>query len=122
MSGEAKEAQRICSYGNWSRSSTALLEAIQFLTDGPIGDVYIARALCYKWRPSIGRPTVEAVPSGVNYDLWTGPAPLKPFTRNRFHYNWHGIWDTGNVQVGNAAIPDTNIARFGLRLGSPDTV
>ena len=36
------------------------------------------------------------MPAGVNYDLWTGPAPLKPFTRNRFHYNWHWIWDTGN--------------------------
>src|SRR6266699_1876425 len=89
-----KKYNRICQHGSQSRSNPGMLEAIQHLTDGTIGDVYMARALCYKWRPSIGRATVEAVPAGVNYDLWTGPAPLKPFTRNRFHYNWHWIWDT----------------------------
>jgi len=87
-----------------------------------IGDVYMARALCYKWRPSIGRAIEEAVPSGVHYDLWTGPAPLKPFTRNRFHYNWHWIWDTGNGEVGNQAIHEIDIARWGLGVGFPASV
>ena len=82
----------------------------------------MARALCYKWRPSIGRATEEAVPSGVHYDLWTGPAPLKPFTRNRFHYNWHWIWDTGNGEVGNQAIHEIDIARWGLGVGFPASV
>jgi hypothetical protein len=65
---------------------------------------------------------VEAVPSGVHYDLWTGPAPLKPFTRNRFHYNWHWIWDTGNGEVGNQAIHEIDIARWGLGVGFPVSV
>jgi hypothetical protein len=84
--------------------------------------VYLARAICYKWRPTIGRAKEEAVPSGVNYDLWTGPAPLKPFTRNRFHYNWHWIWDTGNGEVGNQAIHEIDIARWGLGVGFPVSV
>ncbi len=84
-----KKYNRICQHGSQSRSNPGMLEAIRHLSDGTIGDVYLARAICYKWRPSIGHATVEAVPAGVNYDLWTGPAPLKPFTRNRFHYNWH---------------------------------
>src|SRR6266581_1113040 len=92
---------RICQHGSQSRSNPGMLEAIHHLSDGTIGDVYMARALCYKWRPTIGHATEEPVPAGVNYDLWTGPAPLKPFTRNRFHYNWHWIWDTGNGEVGN---------------------
>src|SRR5271168_778098 len=79
----------------------------------------MARALCYKWRPSIGRATPEPVPSGVHYDLWTGPAPLKPFTKNRFHYNWHWIWDTGNGDIGNQAIHEIDIARWGLGVGFP---
>jgi predicted dehydrogenase len=58
----------------------------------------------------------------VNYDLWTGPAPLKPFTRNRFHYNWHWIWDTGNGEVGNQAIHEIDIARWGLGVGFPVSV
>jgi predicted dehydrogenase len=117
-----KKYNRICQHGSQSRSNPGMLEAIHHLSDGTIGDVYMARALCYKWRPSIGRAAEEAVPTGVNYDLWTGPAPLKPFTKNRFHYNWHWIWDTGNGEVGNQAIHEIDIARWGLGVGFPVSV
>jgi predicted dehydrogenase len=96
-----------------------MIDAIQRVQNGTIGDVYLARALCYKWRASIGHATPEPVPAGVNYDLWTGPAPMKPFTRNRFHYNWHWIWDTGNGEVGNQAIHEIDIARWGLGVKFP---
>jgi predicted dehydrogenase len=117
-----KKHDRICQHGSQSRSNPGMLEAIRHLSDGTIGDVYMARAICYKWRPSIGRAAEEPVPTGVNYDLWTGPAPLKPFTRNRFHYNWHWIWDTGNGEVGNQAIHEIDIARWGLGVGFPTLV
>ncbi len=117
-----KKYNRICQHGSQSRSNPGMLEAIQHLSDGTIGDVYMASAICYKWRPSIGHAAEEPVPTGVNYDLWTGPAPLKPFTRNRFHYNWHWIWDTGNGEVGNQAIHEIDIARWGLRVGFPVSV
>jgi len=114
-----KKYNRICQHGSQSRSNPGMLEAIQRLREGLIGDVYLARALCYKWRATIGHRTVEPVPAGVHYDLWTGPAPLKPFTRNRFHYNWHWIWDTGNGEAGNQAIHEIDIARWGLDAGFP---
>jgi predicted dehydrogenase len=117
-----KKYNRICQHGSQSRSNPGMVEAIQHLHEGTIGDVYMARALCYKWRPSIGRASVEVVPAGVHYDLWTGPAPMKPFTRNRFHYNWHWIWDTGNGEVGNQAIHEIDIARWGLGVGFPVAV
>src|SRR5277367_3038457 len=114
-----KKYNRICQHGSQSRSNPGMIEAIQHVHDGTIGDVYMARALCYKWRPSIGRAKEEPVPAGVHYDLWTGPAPLKPFTKNRFHYNWHWIWDTGNGDIGNQAIHEIDIARAGLGVGFP---
>jgi len=117
-----KKYNRICQHGSQWRSNPGMLEAMKHLRDGTIGDVYMARALCYKWRASIGRASEEPVPAGVNYDLWTGPAPLKPFTRNRFHYNWHWIWDTGNGEVGNQAIHEIDIARAGLGVGFPTSV
>ncbi len=117
-----KKYNRICQHGSQSRSNPGMIEAIKHLSDGTIGDVYMARALCYKWRPSIGHAPQEAVPAGVNYDLWTGPAPMKPFTRNRFHYNWHWIWDTGNGDIGNQAIHEIDIARWGLGVGFPVSV
>jgi predicted dehydrogenase len=114
-----KKYKRICQHGSQSRSNPGMVDAIQRVQNGTVGDVYLARALCYKWRPTIGHATEEPVPAGVNYDLWTGPAPMKPFTRNRFHYNWHWIWDTGNGEVGNQAIHEIDIARWGLGVKFP---
>jgi predicted dehydrogenase len=114
-----RKYNRICQHGSQARSNPGMIEAIQHLHGGLIGNVYMARALCYKWRPSIGHATPEPVPAGVDYDLWTGPAPLKPFTPNRFHYNWHWIWDTGNGEVGNQAIHEIDIARWGLGVTFP---
>jgi predicted dehydrogenase len=114
-----KKYNRICQHGSQWRSNPGMMEAMKHLRDGTIGDVYMARGLCFKWRPSIGRASEEPVPAGVHYDLWTGPAPLKPFTKNRFHYNWHWIWDTGNGEVGNQAIHEIDIARAGLGVGFP---
>jgi hypothetical protein len=99
-----------------------MIDAIQKVQNGTIGDVYLARALCYKWRNTIGHTPESQVPAGVNYDLWTGPAPLKPFTKNRFHYNWHWIWDTGNGEIGNQAIHEIDIARWGLGVRFPTLI
>ena len=60
------------------------------------------------------------MPPGVDYDLWTGPAPMRPFTKNRFHYNWHWFWDTGNGDIGNQGIHEVDIARWGLGVTHPD--
>ena len=117
-----KRFNRIVQHGTQSRSAAAVREAVQQLRDGLIGEVYLARGLCYKWRDTIGKAPVEPVPPGVDYDLWTGPAPLKPFTKNRFHYNWHWIWDTGNGDIGNQGVHEIDIARWGLGLGLPDKV
>ncbi len=87
-----------------------------------MGDVYLARGLCYKWRDTIGRTPQSAVPAGVNYDLWLGPAPNRGFTKNRFHYTWHWFWDTGNGDLGNQGIHEVDTARWGLGVGFPTKV
>ena len=97
-----------------------LHEAKQQLKEGIIGDVYMARGLCFKWRDTIGRAKEEPVPAGVSYDLWTGPAPAKPFTRNRFHYNWHWQWDYGNGDIGNQGAHQMHAARLALGVKIPD--
>ena len=117
-----KKYNRICQHGSQWRSNPSMMDAMKHLTDGTIGDVYMARGLCYKWRASIGHAPEEPVPAGVHYDLWTGPAPMKPFTKNRFHYNWHWIWDTGNGDIGNQAIHEIDIARAGLGVDFPTQV
>jgi predicted dehydrogenase len=113
---------RIAQHGTNSRSGKAVIEGIQKMRDGLIGDVYLARGLCYKWRDTIGHAVEEPVPAGVHYDLWTGPAPLKPFTQNRFHYKWHWVWDTGNGDIGNQGIHELDVARWGLGVKYPTRV
>ena len=118
----AKRYNRVMQMGMQSRSSPALQEAVQHMRSGLIGDVYMARGLCYKWRDTIGRQQRQAVPAGVHYDLWLGPAPDRGFTMNRFHYNWHWFWDTGNGDIGNQGIHEMDIARWGLGVRFPNRV
>jgi predicted dehydrogenase len=118
----AEKYNRIVQHGTNSRSGVAVREAVQKMRDGLIGEVYMARGLCFKWRDTIGRKPEEAVPAGVDYNLWTGPAPLGAFTRNRFHYNWHWFWDYGNGDIGNQGIHEMDIARWGLGVKYPTRV
>jgi len=118
----ANKYNRIVQHGTQSRSSLGAKEAIQHLRSGLVGDVYLARGLCYKWRDTIGRTPQSAVPAGVNYDLWLGPAPNRGFTKNRFHYTWHWFWDTGNGDIGNQGIHEMDTARWGLGVGFPTKV
>ncbi len=112
----------ICEHGSQCRSSAAIREAMDQMRSGLLGDVYMSRGLCYKWRDTIGHAAPEPVPAGVHYDLWTGPAPMKQFTKNRFHYNWHWIWDTGNGDLGNQGIHEVDLARWGLGVTLPTKV
>jgi predicted dehydrogenase len=118
----AEKYNRIVQHGTNSRSGQAIIEGVQKMNDGLIGDVYLSRGLCYKWRKSIGREPEAAVPAGFNFDLWTGPAPMKPFTKNRYHYNWHWVWDTGNGDFGNQGIHELDVARWGLGVKYPNRI
>jgi predicted dehydrogenase len=118
----ARKYDRIVQMGSQSRSSVALKQAVQRMRDGELGEVYMSRALCFKWRDTIGKTPVSEVPAGVDYDLWTGPAPKRQFTKNRFHYNWHWFWDTGNGDLGNQGIHEVDIARWGMGVKFPTRV
>jgi predicted dehydrogenase len=118
----ARKYNRIVQHGTNSRSTVALREAMQKLQEGVIGDVYMARGLCFKWRDTIGKKADEATPAGVNYDLWLGPAPKRAFNPNRFHYNWHWNWDYGNGDIGNQGIHEMDICRWGLGVTLPTKV
>jgi len=118
----ARKYGRMVQMGSQSRSSTALREGVQKMRDGEFGEIYMSRGLCFKARDTIGKTPVSAVPPGVDYDLWTGPAPMRPFTKNRFHYNWHWFWDTGNGDLGNQGIHEVDISRWGLGVTHPTKV
>jgi len=111
----ARKENRICQAGTQSRSSSGLKEAMQFLHDGKLGKISVARGLCYKPRGSIGKVSgPKQPPATVDYDLWCGPAPMDPVMRNQFHYDWHWIWDYGCGDIGNQGIHEMDKARWAL--------
>jgi predicted dehydrogenase len=116
----ARKYNRMVQHG--TGASGALHEARQAMREGVIGEVYMARGLCFKWRDTIGRTPVEPVPPGVHYDLWLGPAPQHQFTRNRFHYNWHWFWDYGNGDFGNQGSHQMHAARWALGVKYPTKI
>ncbi len=117
----AQKYQRMVQHGTQQRSGIGRV-VVQQLRDGLIGDIYMARGMCYKRRDTIGRKTAEPVPPGVHYDLWLGPAPERPYTANRLHYNWHWFWDYGNGDLGNQGIHQVDTARWGLGVKYPTKV
>ena len=96
-----KKYDRIVQVGTQMRAHSARQEGIRLLRDNVLGGVYMVRAFIYNPRESIGRQENSPVPEGVNYDLWMGPTKEQPFNPNRFHYNWHWFWETGNGEIGN---------------------
>ncbi|MCS6852075.1 MAG: Gfo/Idh/MocA family oxidoreductase [Gemmataceae bacterium] len=111
----ARTYNRICQTGTQSRSMPGMQQAIAFVQSGKIGPVRLARGLCYKPRKSIGKVSGEQpIPKSIDYDLWCGPAPVRPLMRQRLHYDWHWIWDYGNGDLGNQGSHEMDKARWGL--------
>jgi predicted dehydrogenase len=100
--------------GCQSRSSRNIIEAIKFLHNGGIGEVFMARGLCLKARDSFGIAKDSLPPAAFHYDRWLGPATWRPYNEKRSHYNWHWYWDTGNGDTGNTGPHQLDIARWGL--------
>ena len=100
--------------GFQNRSDNNIMEAMKFLHDGGIGEVYLARGLCLSQRDSFGIAKDSTPPATLHYDRWLGPALWREFNEKRSHYNWHWFWDTGNCDTGNQGTHQFDIARWGL--------
>ncbi|MBM4088152.1 MAG: Gfo/Idh/MocA family oxidoreductase [Planctomycetes bacterium] len=112
----ARKYDRICQVGTQCRASKALRDAVEFMRNKGIGELRFARGLCYKRRASIGPRGDYPIPNGVDFNLWSGPAPYTEpkITRPKFHYDWHWQRLYGNGDSGNQGPHQTDIARWGL--------
>lgn len=112
----AKKYERIFQTGTQCRSSQACIDAVAFMDSGAIGEVKLARGLCYKRREAIGALGDYEIPETVDFEQWSGPATFTDpkLTRGRFHYDWHWQRHYGNGDLGNQGPHQTDIARWGL--------
>ena len=110
----AKKFKRIVQHGTQMRSSDVTAKAGEVLASGLLGEIKMSKAWnCQKHSPRTRVPDRSA-PESVNYDMWLGPAPLRPFNANRFHGNWNWYRDYGNGDIGGDGVHDIDMARWGL--------
>ena len=118
----ARKHGRIVQHGTNLRAAPHYRRAWQLLAEGVIGKVLMVKAINNQRRRRMTHRADEPVPAGVDYDLWMGPAPKRPFNRNRFHSGWHWLWDYGTGDLGNDGVHQVDLGRWALQLGAPRAV
>jgi predicted dehydrogenase len=119
----ARKYRRIVQMGSQRRSWPNLTALVPQLRDGSlIGPVYFARGWYVNTRGPIGVGKEVPVPSGLDYELWQGPAPRRPFKDNVIHYNWHWFWNWGTTEACNNGTHEIDVMRWGMALDFPTRV
>jgi len=114
MVAAARKYGRVVQLGTQSRSGTHLLALMEYLKTGVLGNVRFAKAWESSRQGSLGHVADSDPPPGVDYDMWLGPAPKRPFNRVRFHGNWRWFFDYGTGDLGNDGVHRLDYARWAL--------
>ena len=123
MVSAAEHYGRVVQVGQWQRSGPHWQEAMVFVQSGQLGNIRTAKAWAYQgWMQNIPVRADEDVPAGVDYDLWLGPAPARPFNPNRFHFTFRWFWDYAGGLMTDWGVHLIDMVLEGMQAVSPKSV
>ena len=109
--------------GQWQRSDPHWRDAVDFVHSGKLGKIRTVRTWSYQgWMTSVPVKPDGPVPAGVDYDFWLGPAPLRPFNPNRFHFTFRWYWDYAGGMMTDWGVHIIDYALFGMNAKGPKSV
>ena len=119
----AAKYKSVVQVGQWQRSDPHWQDAVNFINSGKLGKIRLVRVFSYQgWCPTIPVLADEPVPAGVDYDMWLGPAPKRPFNRNRFHFTFRWFWDYAGGLMTDWGVHLLDYALFGMNVTAPKSI
>ena len=123
MVAAQKKYNRAVQAGQWQRSQQHFKDAIDFVWSGKLGNIRTVKVWCYLgWIKPVPKVSDSAVPAGVDYDRWLGPATKRPFNLNRFHFNFRWFWDYAGGLMTDWGVHLLDFALMGMKATSPKTI
>jgi predicted dehydrogenase len=123
MVAAAERYDTVVQAGQWQRSGSHWSDAAAYAQSGEIGRIRLVKAWAYQgWMGAIQTLPDEPVPEGVDYDMWLGPAPARPFNPNRFHFNFRWFWDYAGGLMTDWGVHMIDMVHYGMGNAGPTGV
>lgn len=123
MHKAAKKHGKMVQVGQWQRSQPHFVDAINYLKTGKLGRIRTCKAWSYvDWKSAVPKVPDTPVPDGVDYNMWLGPAPRRPFNKNRFHFTWRWYWEYGNGLMTDWGVHLIDYILYGMGKTIPASV
>ncbi|MCY7327541.1 MAG: Gfo/Idh/MocA family oxidoreductase, partial [Saprospiraceae bacterium] len=123
MANAVKKQQRLVQVGQWQRSQPHFVDAINFVHSGQLGHIRTTKTWSYvDWKGAVPKVPDAPVPAGVDYNMWLGPAPRRPFNKNRFHASWRWYWEYGGGVMTDWGVHLIDYILYGMKASVPKSV
>ena len=123
MVAAARRSNRMVQVGQWQRSAPQYQEALRTVRSGVLGNIRLVKVWAYQgWMKPVPVQPDSAPPPGVDYDMWLGPAPKRPFNPNRFHFNFRWFWDYAGGLMTDWGVHEIDIALWVMNARAPKSV
>jgi predicted dehydrogenase len=123
MLSAARRSDRVVQVGQWQRSAPQYQQALKMVRSGALGNIRLVKVWAYQgWMKPVPVLPDSAPPAGVDYDMWLGPAPRRPFNPNRFHFNFRWFWDYAGGLMTDWGVHEIDVALWVMDAKAPKSV